>query len=486
MNEYPKILIVDDHLSAREVLNGMFSTDPYQLAFAENGPQALQMAQELLPDVVLLDVMMPNMDGFEVCTRMRAMPKVAEVPIIMITALDDPQSRLRGIAVGADDFVSKPFDRTELKARVRTITRMNRYRRLLTERTKFEWVVNSAQHGYLLINDQDEILFANQKARVYLGLAADEALPNGKQFLATAVTQYQPHPIAAWQDWPNAQPDNEDHYLVRPETASAKSFWLLAATLNLPNRQVPERIVRLEDVTQKLATTHDRSAFHTIISHKLRTPLNWLIGPLELLISDPDSSKEEMFEFAQMAYDGAVQIQAVVDDVLKYVNLSTMIHEKEGCYLNQIRPLIDKISTDLELKNVHISDITGVIEEKENGRKLALSSEALELILVELLENAQKFHPHKQPAIEIVASLQENKALCLKVQDDGATLSPTQLQRVWIPYDQAEKKLTGEVAGVGLGLPTVAYIVWRVGGKCQIYNRPQKPGVVIEIIIPLI
>ena len=244
--------------------------------------------------------------------------------------------------------------------------------------------------------------------------------------------------------------------------------------------------MRLEDVTQKLATTHDRSAFHTIISHKLRTPLNWLIGPLELLISDPDSSKEEMFEFAQMAYDGAVQIQAVVDDVLKYVNLSTMIHEKEGCYLNQIRPLIDKISTDLELKNVHISDITGVIEEKENGRKLALSSEALELILVELLENAQKFHPHKQPAIEIVASLQENKALCLKVQDDGATLSPTQLQRVWIPYDQAEKKLTGEVAGVGLGLPTVAYIVWRVGGKCQIYNRPQKPGVVIEIIIPLI
>jgi DNA-binding response OmpR family regulator/nitrogen-specific signal transduction histidine kinase len=131
MEENSTILIVDDERIGRDTLEALLVGQNYDLAFASDGAEALTRAAELTPDLILLDVMMPGMDGFEVCQRLRADPLLADVPIIMVTALDDRDSRLRGIEAGADDFVSKPFDRVELRARVRTITRLNRYRQLL-------------------------------------------------------------------------------------------------------------------------------------------------------------------------------------------------------------------------------------------------------------------------------------------------------------------------------------------------------------------
>jgi two-component system, sensor histidine kinase and response regulator len=128
------ILIVDDNASARETLVAMLENEGYRIELAEDGYQALQILNQLQPDLILLDVMMPGMDGFETCRRIRSTPQLAEVPIIILTALDDRASLLKGIESGADDFLIKPVDRYELIARVRTITRLNRYRTLKEQR----------------------------------------------------------------------------------------------------------------------------------------------------------------------------------------------------------------------------------------------------------------------------------------------------------------------------------------------------------------
>ena len=128
------ILIVDDNASARETLISMLEGENYELELAKDGFQTLQILNRLRPDLILLDVMMPGMDGFEVCRRIRATPHLAEVPIIILTALDDRASLLMGLEAGADDFLSKPVDRYELQARVRTIVRLNRYRQLVEQR----------------------------------------------------------------------------------------------------------------------------------------------------------------------------------------------------------------------------------------------------------------------------------------------------------------------------------------------------------------
>jgi two-component system cell cycle response regulator len=141
------ILIVDDEPTGRQLLEDLLMPQGYDLVFACNGAEALAKAAEAPPDLILLDVMMPDMDGFEVCRRLRANPALAEVAVIMLTALDDRDSRLCGLEAGADDFLTRPIDRAELRTRVRTITRLNRYRRLLAERSKFDRIVENAPDG---------------------------------------------------------------------------------------------------------------------------------------------------------------------------------------------------------------------------------------------------------------------------------------------------------------------------------------------------
>jgi putative two-component system response regulator len=130
------VLIVDDEYIGRETLQSVLEGEGYELEMAENGFQAIEKAKKLLPDVILLDVMMPGMTGFEVCHRIRNDPQIAEIPIIILTALDDRESLLNALKAGADDFISKPFDRYELRARLMGITRLNRYQKLIQERAK--------------------------------------------------------------------------------------------------------------------------------------------------------------------------------------------------------------------------------------------------------------------------------------------------------------------------------------------------------------
>jgi len=132
------VLIVDDEAAGRETLESILEGEGYQLEMAENGYQAIEKAKSILPDVILLDIMMPGMSGFEVCRHIRNDPQMAEIPIVVLTALDDRESLLNALKAGADDFISKPFDRFELRARLLGITRLNRYKKLTQERAKLQ------------------------------------------------------------------------------------------------------------------------------------------------------------------------------------------------------------------------------------------------------------------------------------------------------------------------------------------------------------
>ena len=134
------ILIADDNVIVQEMLGELLSSSGsnYDLVFADNGYDAVEKSINILPDLILLDVMMPKMNGYEVCEKLRNHAKLAEVPSLMVTGLDDGESRVRGLNAGADDFISKPFYGEELLARVNTIVRLNRYRGLRDERAKIE------------------------------------------------------------------------------------------------------------------------------------------------------------------------------------------------------------------------------------------------------------------------------------------------------------------------------------------------------------
>lgn len=117
----PKILAVDDNPTNRQLVQAMLKTGGYDTLLAQAGPEALDLFQKHEPDLVLLDVRMPGMDGFEVCRRIRSLPRGAKTPIMLVTALTDFGSVQSAIELGADDFLAKPINRIELLARVHSL-----------------------------------------------------------------------------------------------------------------------------------------------------------------------------------------------------------------------------------------------------------------------------------------------------------------------------------------------------------------------------
>jgi putative two-component system response regulator len=124
--DLPKVLVVDDHAASRMTAVALLSVEGYEVLEAENGIQALKQVAQNKPDLILLDVMMPGMDGFEVCRHLKEDEQTRLIPVVFITALNDRRSRIMGIESGGDDFLSKPFDRLELSARVKSLVRQKR------------------------------------------------------------------------------------------------------------------------------------------------------------------------------------------------------------------------------------------------------------------------------------------------------------------------------------------------------------------------
>jgi len=477
------ILIVDDTETGREILDALLHSPVYQLAFACSGPEALVKAEELTPDLILLDVMMPGMDGFEVCRRLRANPRLAEIPIILVTALDDRQSRLQGIEAGADDFVTKPFDHAELRARVRTITRLNRYRRLLDERARFEWVVEQADDGYVLLGQKNELLYANERAHWLLELPPEAVLPTKDDFLAHIEQTFRCEPAAAWKkllDQHAIQPELPI-YLIRPETAQAQALWLEVTLLTQVDGGKMQRLLHLRDVTARMSTQRDIWTFHSMVMHKLNTPLHAISGGLQLLLPEmlENLSTDQIQEVMKLISSGVYRLNHTISDILQYLRMPVSAHSGDAFLAGQLDELIKQIGLGLELKQLFVHN--GFPTDK----RLILSPRAMECILWELLENAKKFHPTQSPAVEIELAPVSSAVAMLRVTDNGVALTPEQIDKVWLPYYQAEKYFTGEVPGMGLGLTMVAALVWEVGGSCRLRNRTDGSGTIVELSIPL-
>ena len=151
-----RVLVVDDVPTNLKLLEVRLSAEYFEVILAANGPQALEICERGLCDIVLLDVMMPGMDGFEVARRIKSNPATHHIPVIMVTALDQPADRVKGLEAGADDFLTKPVDDIALIARVRSLTRLKMATDEMRMRVATSRQIGAADPAAEAVNDQGE------------------------------------------------------------------------------------------------------------------------------------------------------------------------------------------------------------------------------------------------------------------------------------------------------------------------------------------
>ena len=164
------ILLVDDEEKNLKLMGAMLLREGYRVLKANNGNDALEMLKSEDVQAVLLDVMMPGLSGYDVLKKIRENRDLAALPVIIISALMEKEERLKGLQLGADDFISKPFDMDELRAKINTQVKLDYLRRQLSERAKLVKVMNKIDEGIIIADKYFVPVSMNMKAKSLMGI----------------------------------------------------------------------------------------------------------------------------------------------------------------------------------------------------------------------------------------------------------------------------------------------------------------------------
>lgn len=268
-----RVLAIDDNPYALQTIEGALAGTGYDVETARSGLEGLERAAAQPPDAVLLDLLMPGIDGLEVLRRIRQDDVLSEVPVIVITSADERAARLDALRGGADDFLAKPLNIPELRARLSTLEKLNRFRRLATERARLGWMAEGCREGLVLLRSDGAIAWTNGAARRFLELPPPPR-DAGVTFARRLAERFDPVFPAAVDDWPRCS----DALLVRPATATAPPLWLRVEALDAG----PDTLsARLTDVTAALRAFRTARLAATAVRHGLPASTTGLLAELE-------------------------------------------------------------------------------------------------------------------------------------------------------------------------------------------------------------
>ena len=279
MKDKSVILVVDDQFQNIELLEAYLVLQGYEIVKAASGEEAFEKLSGNQIDLILLDVMMPKMSGIEVLEKLRADEKTRFIPVVMVTVLKETEDKVKALEAGCDDFISKPFDKVELLARVKSILKISYYQRQLNEKEKFKTVVDKISDGIAICNPDYLIKDSNAAILKYLNIA-DPANVN------LVETLFKDYSVSinkeALMDLTIA---HKTFDIVRQGSETAEALYL-EVNLNVIKNSAGELlsiVFILRDVTAIRTEGFLKQNTLTLISHKLRTPLGVISGNVSLL-----------------------------------------------------------------------------------------------------------------------------------------------------------------------------------------------------------
>lgn len=473
MNPLQTVLIVDDDAPTRLVLRDLVTrAGNFAVIEADDGEAGLAAARRAAPDLILLDLMMPNLNGYEVCAALRADPRLREVPIFVLSAAEQNRATAAALQAGADDFLRKPCDPLELRAKIATSMRLNRYRALAEERERLRWLIDRSIEPLVVANRSGQLVFANARAREVFGLP-----PGGGFDVAGAVERhFRCEPADAWQQLRarNFQP-GPDFAVFQPDNEYVAARWF---NVELWANSGPgeELLLKFTDQTGQVRRELETWTFQRLIFHKIRTPLNGLGNVLDLVAeTDGLRADENASSLLGIAQESARRLEASLLDILSY-------HE---ALFRPTQPPIDPTAGSLRDLVEAIAEELGLPAIALNGDELVpLAPETIALlrpILVEICENYAKFSSAPQTGLSLTLTPAGENAAELHCFAPGPIPPPEAIARLGRPYWQVQRTFTGEVPGMGLGLATARLLLQSHGGDLRCRPQENPTGLVTTL-----
>lgn len=468
------ILLISSNLQSTRHLQNILQDAGFKMEFAQHADEGVQKAVDLLPSIITIEKS-PHINAIETCRQLRFHKVLEDIPILMATGKEDIGEKAIGLSCGVDDFLDKPFEEVQVLARFRSLTKFNRKHYLLADLSRFSWMVEHAQEGYLMLDRSGNIHYANERGIRLLNLPEDFF---GLPFLRVVEKQYVVKPEETWAGWLE---DPAPCFLIQPESPTARAFWVVLEAHEPPDGLDYLRLVRLRDVTERMSIYQDMRRFHTIITHKLRTPMSMMNMSLTFMKKQLELlSADEIKEYLNSAIKGADRLAEEIRAILSYIDAPLALNLGSPMAMSELKDMVKLLSKSLGIEHISLS-----VPAELGHEMLAVTPDAMEIILHELFENSRKYHPTHAPLIGMIVSQSTPGYIHFVISDNGLNLSNEQLNWAWLPYFQGEKDFTGENPGLGLGFPMVATLVWKAGGTIHLNNRTDIPGITVTINIPL-
>jgi PAS domain S-box-containing protein len=463
-NRPATLLLVDDEPIILDILREVLAPTGHRIITATNGREALDLLPQDPPDLILLDLMMPEIDGFEVCRRVKTSEQWWTIPIIVFTALDQPEDYERAIDCGADDFMSKPLNETILLARVRGYLRAKQTMATLQQSEEYtRMIIDTALDAVVTIDAASMITTWNAQAELIFGWPRQEAVgqslislimpPRFREAHARGVQQFMrtgKGTVINTRTEIVALHRSGREFPVELSITPVRvgdTYIFNAFIRDVTARQEAEQALR-EAKEEAESANQAKSLFLANISHELRTPMHGILGFSSLGIESVATATPEKLSrcFQQIEKSGHTLL-ALLNDLLDLAKLesgkmtvafrSDDLGQLTTSVVEEFRAWADerKLTLDWDRPSDQIEAV--------------VDTEKIKQVLRNLLSNAVKFSPEGS-TISIAVRVQDRCAR-IAVRDEGPGIPEAERERVFDKFIQSSTTQT-TAGGTGLGL----------------------------------
>ncbi|MBF0507590.1 MAG: response regulator [Deltaproteobacteria bacterium] len=481
-----RILVVDDEKRIREGCRKVLTQEGFEVAEAESGTISLEMIEREHFDVVLLDLMMPALSGFDVLTHIKAVHP--DTTIIVISGYATVEHSIEAMKKGAFDFIPKPFSPEQLRVVVaKAIDYTSALKDVANEKSRMRAIINHLSDGVMVADNRKSVVLANPAFLKMVGYQGTEAI--GRRI--SELTHN--HQLEQMVDKSLSMQENDFVELCEELSSAGESAdGTSGATTVLTARCVPFRdrigrnlgaVTLLHDITTLKKMDQLKSDFVSMVAHEIRSPLNTVLMQLKVVLDGlAGELTHKQHEFLDRATEKIKGLISLATELLDLAKIESGLLSQERRQINLVAFLNDQVAFHLpraQAKNIALSLQPPV----PPVPPLLANQQNMEEVFGNLISNAINYTP--EGGTIILAVTVAGDCVCISVADTGIGIPEEDLERIFERFYRVKDESTKYVIGTGLGLAIVKSIVESHHGRISVTSQPGQ-GTTFSVHLPLV